>query len=134
MNLLKRRHLEVFYKMQKNVENYLRWTSFLVKPQALELRKKCPYSEIFGSAFSRIRTEHGEVRSTFIQVLFLLDFRTKKLLTHGQILFTQATISIHAIFWPTPPTYPGINASNITQEHTPSLSKKETPLALQLSH
>ena len=24
-------------------------------------RKKCPYSELFWSAFSRIRTEHGEM-------------------------------------------------------------------------
>ena len=27
------------------------------------LRKKCPYSELFWSAFSRIRTEYGEIRS-----------------------------------------------------------------------
>ena len=27
------------------------------------LRKKCPYSELFWSAFSRIRTEYGEMRS-----------------------------------------------------------------------
>ena len=28
------------------------------------LRKKCPYSELFWSAFSRIRTEYREIRST----------------------------------------------------------------------
>ena len=27
------------------------------------MRKKCPYSGLFWSAFSRIRTEHGEIRS-----------------------------------------------------------------------
>ena len=27
------------------------------------LREKCPYSELFWSAFSRIRTEYGEIRS-----------------------------------------------------------------------
>ena len=27
------------------------------------LREKCPYSEIFWSVFSRIRTEYGEMRS-----------------------------------------------------------------------
>ena len=27
------------------------------------LRKKCPYSELFWSAFSHIRTEYGEIRS-----------------------------------------------------------------------
>ena len=29
----------------------------------LPLRKKCPYSELFWSAFSQIRTEYGEIRS-----------------------------------------------------------------------
>ena len=29
----------------------------------LALLKKCPYSELFWSAFSRIRTEYGEIRS-----------------------------------------------------------------------
>ena len=29
----------------------------------LSLRKKCPYTEIFWSAFSHIRTKHGEIRS-----------------------------------------------------------------------
>ena len=28
----------------------------------IPLRKKCPYSELFWSAFSRIRTEYGEIR------------------------------------------------------------------------
>ena len=32
------------------------------------LCKKCPYSELFWSAFSRIRTEYGEIRSTHIQL------------------------------------------------------------------
>ena len=27
------------------------------------LRKKCPYLELFWSAFSRIRTEYGEIRN-----------------------------------------------------------------------
>ena len=27
----------------------------------IALRKKCPYSELFWSAFSRIRTEYGEI-------------------------------------------------------------------------
>ena len=29
----------------------------------ITLREKCPYSELFWSAFSRIRTEYGEIRS-----------------------------------------------------------------------
>ena len=30
------------------------------------VREKCPYWELFWSAFSRIRTEYGEIRSTRI--------------------------------------------------------------------
>ena len=33
----------------------------LRKPQLNTLRKKCPYSELFWSAFSRIRSEYGEI-------------------------------------------------------------------------
>ena len=29
----------------------------------LSMREKCPYSELFWSVFSRIRTEYGEIRS-----------------------------------------------------------------------
>ena len=29
----------------------------------LSLRKKCPYSELFWSGFSRIRTEYEEIRN-----------------------------------------------------------------------
>ena len=31
----------------------------------MALRKKCPYSELFWSAFSRIRTEYGEILRFF---------------------------------------------------------------------
>ena len=34
-----------------------------LKIKMLIMRKKCPYSELFRSAFSRIRTEHGEIRN-----------------------------------------------------------------------
>ena len=35
---------------------------FILK-KTTSLRKKCPYSELFWSAFSHIRTEYGEIRS-----------------------------------------------------------------------
>ena len=35
----------------------------LIIPCLLSLRKKYPYSELFWSAFSRIRTQYGETRS-----------------------------------------------------------------------
>ena len=38
----------------------------LSKFRTCTLRKNCPYSEFFWSEFSRIRTEHGEIRSTLL--------------------------------------------------------------------
>ena len=35
----------------------------IVKTTTYLLREKCPYSELFWSVFSRIRTEYGEVQS-----------------------------------------------------------------------
>ena len=40
----------------------------------ISLRKKCPYSELFWSVFSRIRTEYGEVRSIFFKFHFEIEF------------------------------------------------------------
>ena len=37
------------------------FSGLLMKSESL--RKKCPYSELLGSVFSRILTEYGEVRS-----------------------------------------------------------------------
>ena len=34
-----------------------------MEPWKSALREKCPYSEFFWSVFSRIRTEHREIRS-----------------------------------------------------------------------
>ena len=35
--------------------------------QSHTLREKCPYSELFWSVFSRIRTEYGEIYSVRMQ-------------------------------------------------------------------
>ena len=34
----------------------------------IPLREKCPYSELFWSAFFRIRTEYGEILSVFLRI------------------------------------------------------------------
>ena len=44
-----------------------------MKSSQCSLRKKCPYSELFWSIFSRIRTEYGEIRS--IWNIYLIDIR-----------------------------------------------------------
>ena len=44
------------------------------KIQSLSLRKKCPYSELFWPAFSRIRTEDGEIRNINVVKDFTTNF------------------------------------------------------------
>ena len=41
----------------------LEWKSNIYKNENFTLLKKCRYSELLWSAFSRIRTEYGEIRS-----------------------------------------------------------------------
>ena len=41
----------------------MRIIMFMVWTLKYTLRKKCPYSELFWSAFSNIRIEYGEIRS-----------------------------------------------------------------------
>ena len=43
----------------KAYEKFIR----MIELGAISLREKCPYSELFWSAFSRIQTEYGEIRS-----------------------------------------------------------------------
>ena len=47
-----------FYKTQRKT---LALTSLQVAGPELSLRQECPYSKLFWSAFSRIRTEHKEI-------------------------------------------------------------------------
>ena len=41
------------------------------------LRKKCPHSELFWSAFSRIRTEYGEIRIISLYRVRLREIQTR---------------------------------------------------------
>ena len=49
------------------MEDYYKPQQYPLKPpienDTVTLRKKCPYSELFWSAFSSSRTEYGKVRS-----------------------------------------------------------------------
>ena len=48
----------IFFKVSMKMGGLTLWSS--------ALREKCPYSELFESVFSRIWTEHGELRSIFL--------------------------------------------------------------------
>ena len=43
------------------------------------MREKCPYSELFWSAFSRIRAEYGEIRSNYFSRSGNLEQNIRKL-------------------------------------------------------
>ena len=46
-----------------------------------KLREKCPYSELFWSEFSRIRTEYGEILCTSPYSVWIWEIRTRTTLT-----------------------------------------------------
>ena len=60
--------LRIFLKFCKELANYRRIKFLRINFEASNwcgpsLRKKCPYSELFWSASSRIWTEYGDIRS-----------------------------------------------------------------------
>ena len=52
---------KVLNRPLKNDCKFIKGKDFSVNFPQVSLRKKCPYSELFWSLFSRIRTEHGEI-------------------------------------------------------------------------
>ena len=57
--------------------------------QNFTLRKKCPYSELFWSALSRIQTEYEEIRS-----ISRIQSECEKI----RIRITPSTDTFHAVF------------------------------------
>ena len=65
------------------------------------LRKKCSYPELFWSAFSRIQTEYGKMRTrttpntdTFYAVIILIVTIMKIIISETTIIMTIITIII----------------------------------------
>ena len=83
--------------------------AFLLLERTTALRKKCPYSELFSSVFSRIWNEYGEMRSVssyFIYLFFYhcIFFVLRKYFINIYITYylcathsTVAVISLHFI-------------------------------------
>ena len=63
----------------------------LIKSVSLSLRKKCPYSELFWSAFSHIRTEIGEIR-------YRVPLRIQSKCSKIRSTITLNTDTFHAAF------------------------------------
>ena len=58
--------LHVLYQISQKIgRGYIVWVylNIAYEYSLTPLRKNCPYSELFWSAFSRIRTEYGEILS-----------------------------------------------------------------------
>ena len=62
-NLFLRTPLEVCFECNLSDNNRGVFRTLSSIYNGVSPRKKCPYSELFWSAFSRIRTEYGEIRS-----------------------------------------------------------------------
>ena len=64
---------------------------------SLSLHKMCPYSEIFWSVFSRIRTEYGEIRSTSsysVQMRGNMDRNMDHMLFTVTFFFDESVLSM----------------------------------------
>ena len=61
------------------------------------LRKKCPYSELFWSAFSRIRTEYRETTESFSPRIPRVSLRIKPECGKIRIRKTTNTDTFHAV-------------------------------------
>ena len=57
------------------------------------LREKCPYLELFWSAFSRIRTEYGETRSICKNSVQMREIADQNNSEYEHFLSTEAYIS-----------------------------------------
>ena len=57
------------------------------------LREKCPYSELFWSAFSHIRTEYGEIPSISLYSVRVRENTDQNNFEYGHILRIELQIS-----------------------------------------
>ena len=60
-------------------------------PQAT-LRKKCPYSELFWSVFSRIRTEYGEILRISLYLVRIGENTVRNNSENGHFLSSAAML------------------------------------------
>ena len=58
---------------QKTLVLFLFVKEYKAGLKSVSLREKCPYSDIFWSAFSHIRTEYGEIQGILYQEFDVYD-------------------------------------------------------------
>ena len=59
------------------------------------LRKKCPYSELFWSVFSRIRTEYGEILRLSPNSVRMTENMDQSNSKYGQLLHSAALGAVY---------------------------------------
>ena len=69
------------------------------------LRKNCPYSEFFCSAFSRIQTEYGDLRSKSPYSVRMRENLDQKYSEYGHFLRSTYFASVFAVDFERYPTY-----------------------------
>ena len=67
-------------------KKYMDWDFGLMKLACFTLREMCPYSELFWSLFSSIRTEYGEIWSIFPYLVRIGENTDQNIYQYGVFL------------------------------------------------
>ena len=88
------------------------------------LRKKCPYSELFWSAFSRIRTEYGEIRS-----ISLYSVQMQEMADQNNSVYGHFSRSVRSVI--IPPMAKSVNCLTKVDQLTTFVASKEIYFSMQ---
>ena len=86
----------MFFTYNLQLELFVRfWIAIqLIKLFQASQCKKCPYSELFWSLFSRIRTEYGEIRSISAYLVQMRENADQNNSEYGHFLRSECLLSI----------------------------------------
>ena len=70
------------YNFSSVSENCVRLKAYFLVTYCYSLREKCPYSQLFWSAFSRSRTEYGEIAYIVIDTQIHFHILIRSALLH----------------------------------------------------
>ena len=82
------------FKNMPSTDNILLWYAKMKQPV---LRKKYPYSELFGSIFSRIRTEYGGIRSISTYLVRMREITDHNNSEYGH--FSRSLLIYECVVW-----------------------------------
>ena len=96
LNIISKKVLKLISQIFSTYE-YESYQGHELNQHSLWLHKMCPYSEIFWSVFSRIRTEYGEIRSTSpcsVQMRENMDHNMDHMLFTVTFFFEESVVNM----------------------------------------